>query len=151
MDRVCRLVHPAEVLWTMHWSMDGDVPVGPPDPASAEAQGGWEWDEDGEEQVKRVPITPAQLNTVVHPSGRWILCMEFDARATGEGSKQHQVIKDSVRTSRYHITREELCEPTATLRQVRGRQRMQGQGQDALRRQLLAQSVRSMGGTLQLS
>lgn len=118
MDRVCSLADRLD--WAMHWSYDGN----PPDPASAQI---WIYPDSEEEADSDfagdgvpAPLTSDQLDSVVHPSGRWILDMRFDKRALMEGSAEREAEAGNRHISSYHVERRELFEPTATLREVRG-------------------------------
>lgn len=112
MNKVCKLVSRLE------WDMHDDLP----DPASAEV-----WT--GREREDLAPITHAQLDSLVHPSGPWVLLMYFDERALKDGTQKrprgdsphsrYQVEQEDEEEEHCRITREELFQPTATLREMR--------------------------------
>ena len=88
--------------------MHGD----PPDPEEAML---YKEQAPGEEEFEEpVPLTAAQWDTPVHPSGCWILRMSFDERVIKDPEQQRACGIDSD----YHVERRELFQPTATLREV---------------------------------
>ena len=107
----------SSLVQRVSWSMHGD----PPDPADAKLcpkspEGSdveYDWSEEDP------PLTPAQWDTPVHPSGCWILTMRFDDRVMKD-YEEYRAFRQrfGIGNSDYHVERRELFQPTATLREV---------------------------------